>query len=471
MNRRSHPHLPTHRRAGFTTPIVAVALVVAMCGLALMLDRLWLDAADLELTTTAEAAALAAASELASDDLLRPQADPQQRLDAARAAAQQIAAQNVVAGSPVVLDVSPQGDVRFGQLVAAQTNGQSGTTPTSGQLVTDPTNGPLAIDPTNGQVIPGPSSGPLQFQETTTNPTTVVVTASRTRASSNPVGLFVGGLTGQLFGDVVSRVEATIDNRIQGVRPLNGAPVPALPLAIWLQDPAGVRLDTWQQQIVLAGGGDNYGYDSVGHRVYSGSDGIPEMVLHSQGQNQQPGIANMMVLDLGTGLNNQELNRQFLSGWTTTDLGNYGGEFRLSTMISQTLQASAQLLNDDRVALDTLIGEPRICPLYSLALPGGSGNLMQTNCVGLVAIRVLAVNDQSDGSCAVTVQPCVLATRTALLDQVTPDPSTSTTSTVVVQPIGSTESGSTGISSTSSTTTTATVSPPNPYIYKLQLTQ
>ncbi len=44
------------RRRGFTTPAVAIALLVVMAGLALVLDRLWLDTADLELTTAAEAA-------------------------------------------------------------------------------------------------------------------------------------------------------------------------------------------------------------------------------------------------------------------------------------------------------------------------------------------------------------------------------------------------------------------------------
>src|SRR5262245_51018624 len=86
-------------RRGFTTPAVAIALLIAMCGLALILDRLWLDAADLELTTAAEAAALGAASALANDDLLRINADPELRQDDARNAAAWIASQNTVAGS------------------------------------------------------------------------------------------------------------------------------------------------------------------------------------------------------------------------------------------------------------------------------------------------------------------------------------------------------------------------------------
>ncbi len=105
------------RRRGFTTPAVAIALLVVMAGLALVLDRLWLDTADLELTTAAEAAALAAASELANDDLLKLNAVPELRFERARAAAAWIASQNLVAGSPVVLNTDPEGYIRLGRLL------------------------------------------------------------------------------------------------------------------------------------------------------------------------------------------------------------------------------------------------------------------------------------------------------------------------------------------------------------------
>ncbi len=383
LRTRLRPLRSPHRR-GLTTPAVAVALIVAMCGLALIVDRLWLDAADLELTTAAESAALAAARELAGDDLLRPKADPADRFQAAREAAAWVAGQNLVAGDPVAINSEAQGDVRLGRLV---------------------------LDEHTQQV---------RFEESDERPTTVVVTAQRTRRANNPVGLFVAGLTGVPFGDVVSRVEATIDNRIVGVRPLDGAPVPALPLAIWWKDPTQQRRDTWEQQIEGRRGMDTFGHDAVTGAVYRGADGIPEIVLRSPSRGGDADGANLLVLDIGTGLKDKDVARQFASGWSAEDLADRDGELRVSPNNAERFPASPTLTHQDREALDKLIGEPRICLLYSDARSDNRSSLLQATCVRLIAIRVLAVQDGSNGSCELVAQPCVFATRTALLDQQTP---------------------------------------------------
>jgi len=434
MKPTRYPSLPTprhrfQRRRGFTTPAVALAMLAAMAGLALILDRLWLDAADLELTTAAEAAALAAAGELASDDLLKPNTDFTNQLEVGRTTAAWIASQNQVAGQPVILDPNPEGDIRFGRLV---------------------------VDEQEGKV---------RFEETATTPTTAVVTALRTRRSSNPVGLFVTGVTGQPFGDVVSRVEASVDNRVIGVRAEDGTPVPAVPLAIWWRDPAGLRADTWETQIEARKGADLYGYDSTNHIVTSGADGIPEITLRSGPGSGQPSInSNMLVVDVGTGLNDKELGRQFVTGWTADDLETFGGAIQVNPGSSLSLKASPELRHADREGLETLLGEPRICLLYSSVVSSQNGQAQQAICIRLVAIRILAVRDQGDGSCELVAQPCVIKTKTAMLDM----PSPYSTETVVpVSPyVGS--AGSTSAMATPNTAAATTVG--NPYIYKLQLT-
>lgn len=417
------------RRRGFTTPAVAVALLVAMAGLALILDRLWLDAADLELTTAAESAALNAASELATDQLLTLKPDVELRMELARTAAAFIASQNTVAGAPVMLDSSAEGDIRFGRLV---------------------------LDDQAGQV---------RFEESSTNPNTAVVTALRTRRSSNPVALFVSGVTGQPYGDVATRVEAVVDNRISAVRPQDGVPVPAFPIAIWWKDPTGQRMDTWENQIEARKGPDQYGYDSLTHSVYSGSDGIPEIVLRSQQRGQSAANTNVVVVDVGSGMNDQTLARQFASGWTTDDLSGLGGE--LSATNPGTLRASAELRHADRQALDSLIGEPRICLLYSSATAVNNSQSLQATCIRLVAIRVLAVRDQGDGSCELVAQPCVLKTKTAVLNVTAPY---STESVVPVSPYSAATAGA-GSTGVSTTPAVQTGSAGHPYIYKLQLSQ
>ncbi len=434
MKPTRHSSLPAlrhrfERRRGFTTPAVAIAMLVTMAGLALILDRLWLDAADLELTTAAEAAALAAAGELATDDLMKPNSDISNQLELGRTSAAWIASQNQVAGVPVVLDPNPEGDVRYGRLV---------------------------VDEQEGKV---------RFEETATTPTTAVVTAQRTRRSSNPVSLFVTGVTGQPFGDVVTRVEASIDNRVCGVRPEEGTPVPAVPLAIWWRDPAGVRLDTWENQIEARKGPDQLGYDTFNHVVTSGADGIPEITLRSGPGRGQPSVSsNMLVVDLGTGLNDKELGRQFITGWTAADLETFGGELRLGPGASLSVKASTELRHADREGLETLIGEPRICLLYSSVASSGNGQVQQAICMRLIAIRILAVRDQGDGSCELIAQPSVVKTKTAILDVPSPY---STENVVPVSPYagsaGSTAAVATGNASAATTSG-------NPYIYKLQLT-
>ena len=78
-------------------PALALALVAVLGGAALVVDRLALDTSKAELRTAAEAAALAAARELANDDRLRPDFDPAALQMKARFAAARIAIENVIA--------------------------------------------------------------------------------------------------------------------------------------------------------------------------------------------------------------------------------------------------------------------------------------------------------------------------------------------------------------------------------------
>lgn len=400
-----------------------------MAGLALILDRLWLDAADLELTTAAEAAALVAAGELANDDLLKPAADPQHRLDMARNSATWIASQNLVAGDPVLLDSNPEGDIRLGKLVLDEHEDK------------------------------------IRFEETAKQPATAVVTSLRTRRTSNPVGLFIAGVTGHASGDVATRVEASVDNRVIGLRPLAGIPIPALPIAIWLNDPSGQRPDTWRNQIEARKGEDKFGYDCLGNAVTSGADGIPEMTLRSQARGSSLNM-NTVVVDVGAGLSDKVLAAQFAHGLTTEDLATTGGELSVFDSSPQKMPASGEIRHADRVAMESIVGEPRICLLYSTASSGVSGEITQATCVRMVAVRILSVNDRSDGSCEFVVQPCIIKTRTAILDA--PYPYT-TDGVVPVSPYR-TSSSAPASGQTPVAAGPAISNSGHPYIYKLHLT-
>lgn len=105
------------KRRGSMALAAMMSLLVIIGGVAVALDRLWLDSAKTELEAAIEAAALRGGQFLASDDLLRPEFDIDARLELARQEAAKIARQNLIAGDPVELDITPEGDVRFGRLV------------------------------------------------------------------------------------------------------------------------------------------------------------------------------------------------------------------------------------------------------------------------------------------------------------------------------------------------------------------
>ena len=85
-------------RRGVITPLAAIVLLVVMTGIALIVNRLWLDAASLEVTTCVETAALAAGHELVSDELLKEKPDFDLLMERAETSANKALKLNTVAG-------------------------------------------------------------------------------------------------------------------------------------------------------------------------------------------------------------------------------------------------------------------------------------------------------------------------------------------------------------------------------------
>lgn len=363
-------------RRGILAPAVALCLLVVLAAVALILDRLWLQAAQVELRTTAEAAALAAGQELAADDLLRSEADSKQRLDAARAAAAAIAGRNLVAGDAVRLDPYSPDDVRFGR---------------------------LALQIQTGRTV---------FLRTDYRPTTVVVTTRRTRERQNPVALFFQELTGQAAGDVAAAAEATIDNRVVGIRPFIGTPAPALPIAILFREEG--REDTWDAQILGRRGLDQYAWHEATRRILRQPDGIPEIVLRSMPVRGDARAANIQLVDLGSGLREASLARQITRGLTLGDLADWDGELRVDGKMLP-ITSSAVILGRPIAALKQMIGQCRMGLLYVNHRPSGTTGLGRLDCVGLMAGRIMSVRMGEARACEIVFQPGVLTTPTALL--------------------------------------------------------
>lgn len=355
---------------------MAIALVVVCSAAALVLNRLWVDAARVELSAAAEAAALAAAAQLADDDLLCDDRDSEERVRRCRAAAADIAARNRVAGRPVQLDVTPGGDIRVGRRIRD-------------------------------------AAGNEVFLETNVDPTIAAVFAARLRSRGDPLALLFRGLTGCPDADVVAGAEASIDGRIVGVRPFAGANVPCVPLAILEHDGTDARQDTWTVQIEQRLGADEFGFDTQSGLVIHADDGIPEITLKADPADVAQ--ANMHWIHFGSGLPGVRLAEQIHAGLSTDDLIHYRGELRFDSgpLPVTAAHVDAHLYED---ALRGLIGEPRICLLYVCTTTGGPVTTTR-----LVAIRIMAMRADANGRPEIVVQPSVISTRTALIDE-TADP-------------------------------------------------
>ena len=357
---------------------VAMAILVVGACLALVFDRLWLDAAQVELQAAAEAAALAGAGQLATDARLH--AEQTDLTTPARDAAIAIGQKNFSVGTAVNLQEGQDGDVQIGTIEISSENGQA------------------------------------EFIADTERPTTCVVRAARLQSRGNPIALFFRQLTSNTTGDAQAIAEASVDNRIIGVQPNERSPVPALPLAILHTHVDPRRQDTWQRLIEMRLGSDRWTYDNNSGEVIEGSDGLPEMVLHTASPSATEDDAaqvNVLTIDIGNGLDEARVASQVKSGWTVDQLKSFGAEFR-TDQGPQTLDTDASFVGPAEDELRSLIGQTRICGLY-VDHQATSKSIGHAAIVNLVGIRILAIEDAGGQQLHVTVQPSVIATRTALL--------------------------------------------------------
>lgn len=353
-------------RRGVLVPIVAVALVAVMGGVALVLDRMWIDMARLEMRTGAEAAALAAACELVNDDLLRTSATSDRRVANARRRAKLVAARNLVAGRPLELNVGPDGDVRLGRL----------------------------------HVLPGTSLP--RFLESTSQPNTAVILARQVKQRNNPVALLLNGVSPSDTTDVLVTAEATIDNRISGLRPLPGLTAPVWPLAILSDDPTGKRNDTWQAQIDNRLGRDEYRVDDLTGATQMLPDGIPEITLSFDAK-----TGNACWLPFRSAQPDRDLPRMISSGVSEQDLSTCGGTLIAGPLL--VLDGMRQGPGSVDAACNRRLGICQACLLYS-----SDSTEQQLRCGRLVAARIVSCSRDARGNMTLKLQPGVMETRTAI---------------------------------------------------------
>lgn len=385
--KRLIPQHEQHKRRGLMTPFIAVAILVVGAGMALVIDHIWLGTAHNQLRSAAEAAALAGARQLVNDqDLVAPPTtdyELDRRDDLVYHYAANLAWENRIAGRPLELITGPEGDIHIGKLVYNEQN-----------------------------------DGPM-FLEHRHNPTTVVVLAERTKYRRNPVALFMNQLAGQKAVDVRAFAEATIDNRVIGLKPTQSINVPALPIAVEVNE--STIAHDYIAQFFQKGEGDSYRFDADQQQVESESDGLSEVVIEMPFWSMETTTVVPtehqwgMLLDFNTQVETDLVVAQIQNGLTVLDFDSLGGELPLGYEASSHLVGEPTLEREAAETLQSLVGQTRLLFLHTTTL----GETPQTQPLKIVeAIGVRVMNVEIDGSLKLTVQPAVLTTKTAQLTDV-----------------------------------------------------
>ena len=419
MKRYQSTHITvshTAGRRGIITPLAAMVLLVVLAGISLIVNRLWLDAASLEVTTCVETAVLAAGQELAADELLKEKPDYETLMERAEKAANEAIVLNTVAGQRIGIPLTKDNNLFF------------------------------------GKSVPVADTGTKRFLQTDHQPMSIQLKTHQTDRNNNPVADLMSELTSSNLGTVGTRIEASIDNHIIGIRPFDNVSVPAFPLAILKNDPSGKHTETWELQIDQKKGKDEYRYNPDTKTVTRGSDGIPEIQLTGKPRRGDISDANLQLLDFGSRHNSVFVERQILSGLTKQDLKHYHGELVFNSGPIQ-VNCSPQIEDNEQDAFQQMTGQCRICFLYDKVESSSRSYTGFANCTNMVAGRIMSIKRLENQTCEIILQPGVMTTRTAIL---------------VDAKTAETESKST---QNSKTTTHNKQQRKNKYIYKLYLTQ
>ncbi|QDT25849.1 hypothetical protein Enr10x_11470 [Gimesia panareensis] len=374
-----HQTIRTARnRRGVITPLAALVLLVVMAGIALIVNRLWLDAASLEVTTCVETAALAAGHEMVSDELLKEKPDYQSLMQRAERSANQALKLNSVAGQQVGIKLTKGENLLF------------------------------------GKSVPVVETGIRRFLQTDHEPTSIQIQTKSPGRIANPVAEFLSDLTRSHAGSAGPQIQATLDNHVRGVRPFENVAVPAYPLGILKNDPTGKHTQTWELQIDQKQGKDEYRYDPKTKTVSKGPDGIPEIILTGKPRRGDISDANMQILNFGSRFKTNIVTRQILTGLTRKNLKHFQGEL-LFDAGPLPVKCSPNIENGEQDAFQEMIGQCRICFLYD-QLETQSGSYEGTAlCTNLVGGRIMSVQRLENQACEIILQPGVLSSRAVVL--------------------------------------------------------
>jgi Flp pilus assembly protein TadG len=358
-----------------TTALVTAALLPVFIGLAaLATDTSIVAVARCQMSTAADAAALAGARQLATENRVRGATNLAAEITAANQQAVSLATSNTVLGSAPV--------------VPTNMSNQSG-----GQILVG------YLDPTN-------SSSTLDASSASTSRfNSVQVNLLRDASHGGAIPTVFAQLMGCKGTAITLTSTATAQcYSISGFRAVGSLNARLLPIV----------LDKTTWQAMLTGQStDQYTYNTSTNMVTSGADGIYESQLYPVGSGS-PG--NWGTIKVGvTNNSTATLSAQIQSGITPDQLATYANStIQLDTTQnppSITFQGNPGVSAGIKGALTSIIGTPVAVPIYDQS--GGNGNNAWYRVIAFQPARILAVSFQGNPK-YVIIQPCLLNDETAI---------------------------------------------------------
>ncbi len=286
----------------------------------------------------------------------------------------------------------------------------------------------------------------------------VIVRSVRSRERGNPLTMWFGKFVGIGSADLHVSAQATLDQRVYGFAPVDRAPAPFCPIVIraygkqgwWGQcgkefrkqggeEEEGEEEIRKQESGIRSQGQDRYTVDERTGKVTPGSDGIAEVCVRLDFENEKKpkekkDKGNGWLVRIGNGAGqeagggsrrrgtwNEEIGflRQIEEGLYDEDLADREGELALDETGMLTLEK--ETVEERAVealvqALGKIHGQKRIWPLGTQSASGYIDDRGKGAChvVEFAAGELVDCRRQGDGAVVFCVQPCVLQTRSAL---------------------------------------------------------
>jgi len=227
----------------------------------------------------------------------------------------------------------------------------------------------------------------------------VQVTLKRDAQHGGLVPTIFASLMGFKGSTVTVSSTATCQNfAVAGVKSDGSSNINLLPIVL--------DVDTWKA--MMAGTTlDQYAYNTTTGAVTSGTDGVAESKLYPVASGS-PG--NWGTIKVGVSNNSTSiLNSQIQYGITPQQAATFpGGVIALDSTLSPpsyTFSGNPGISAGIKSSLNAIIGKPVLVPIYDLN--GGNGNNAWYRVIAFQPSRVLAVNFQGSNK-YVIIQPCLM---------------------------------------------------------------